>query len=240
MPNAITVELLAAGDVSGSGSGSAVDLESTLRRALKLEVQLAPVTGDPGVALSVESRISATAPWRTVMEARTLEDIGQVDLYAYGCDQYVRASYAIPAGVTVHLQVSAKATVLFCQPRDIGRFAMPLAAAEAFDAEKRLAACVWASCVADGYLNNSYIGPITAWDDDLRGYCAKIAAAHMLAGGTDPEGPDKVFFDAERAAIAWLERIANGRLKPPGIVDSTPEEFEGGSVVVSGGVSRGW
>jgi hypothetical protein len=94
--------------------------------------------------------------------------------------------------------------------------------------------------MAEGYVSSAYEMPITAWGEDLRSATARIAGATLFrVRGADPQGPDAIVFDGESKAIKWLDRIANGRLKPPAIVDSTPDDTEGGSYLYSN-TTRGW
>jgi hypothetical protein len=65
--------------------------------------------------------------------------------------------------------------------------------------------------------------------------------AHLFRHrGCDPEGADKVVFDAEKQSLAWVARLGgNNGPRPPGIVDSTPVVNEAAAVVVTR-PSRGW
>ena len=236
MANATKVELLPALDRTTTGFGDAKDI-GTLRRAAIVEASITPVTGSSPVTIVVQTRASEVAPWRQV--AREVVDGA---LTVFGLERYVRAGWEIGAGASVYLSVTANAHVLYCEPRDVGRLAMPERAIEDSDQGKLLSACIAISEVADGYLNGGFTLPLTAWDEGLRLQTARLIAADFLRNrGTDPAGPDSVIFDAENQALkSYFIKISEGKLKPPGIVDSTPEVFEGGSVYAGPTSPRGW
>lgn len=193
----------------------------------------------PGMTVVVETRASASLPWRAV-DTISVGATGTYALNVGGADQYVRITWGLVNLTSITFSASAVAQVTYCDPADITKFAVPEASIEEIGASDRVAACLAVTDVADGYVGGAYTLPLTAWGTDLRLYCAQMAAAHIFrVRGMDPEGPDKVVFDAEANAIKWLDRLANGRLSPPGMVDSTPEVSEGGSVVVSRPM-RGW
>ena len=52
-------------------------------------------------------------------------------------------------------------------------------------------------------------------------------------------GADAVVFDAGKRAAAWLASVAAGRIRPPGLVDSTPDVSEFGLAIASR-TSRRW
>ncbi|HMI91565.1 MAG TPA: phage protein Gp36 family protein [Polyangiales bacterium] len=237
MADSLKAELLAGAERTLTGSGDSVDI-GALRTAGRLSVTLGAVTGSPTAQVALETRGSLTAPWREVRR----EICGaQVQVFVIsGLERYVRATWTAGAGITVFLVVSIDAHVLYCEPLDIARHALPLRATEGILADDITDACIAASTSAEDYIAGAYEMPLTAWPESVRMHVARLAGANLLRNrGIDPEGPDALVFDTERASVKWLTLISNGKLKPPGIVDSTPEEFEGGSVHV-GGTSRGW
>jgi phage gp36-like protein len=243
MPQALAVELAASALVVASGEGTAVDI-GELRRAAKLT---ALVTGytivdsdpTPGVVLTVQTRATASLPWRTI-DTISVTATGAYPLSVGGLDQLVRVTWTLTNMTSCEFAVSGYAHVVYCDPSDIVSDAVPEAAIEDITASARANACISASEEADGYLNSAYELPLSAWGLDLRSKCAEMAAAKLFRQrGFDPDGPDKVVMDTEKAAIEWLNRIANGRLKPPGIVDTTTDDFEGGSFIATT-TSRGW
>ena len=141
---------------------------------------------------------------------------------------------------SVEFAVSGTAYVTYCDPIDISVYSIRSEGIADISATDLANACVSASDGADGYLNSSFALPLTAWGDDLRQHTAEMAGAIVLRSrGADPSGPDALVFDAESKATKWFARIADGKLKPPSMLDSTPDTFEGGSFVVSS-TRRGW
>lgn len=252
MPQPRSFELLASATQVSSGSGGSVDITVTddvavtaIRRALRVtvdvtafvEVDMDPV---PAVVYTLETRASSSAPWRSAGTV-SASDVGVYELAAGGLDALVRVSWAFTNITSATFSATSIAYLTYCDPLDITRYSVPERSIEDVDASTRADACISASDVADGYLNSSFVMPISAWSDDLREMTAHLAAATVFRRrGADPEGPDALVFDAENKALKWLARIADGKLKPVGIVDATPDTFEGGSFVVEGRPRRGW
>lgn len=244
MPQALSIELAASAVVTGSGEGSAVDL-GELRKAAKAtalvtaftEVDADPV---PGVVLALQCSSGATGPWRT-LDTIAVDAVGGYELSVGGSDRYLRVTWTLTNMTGVEFAVAGVAHVTYCDPRDITKFSIRAEGVADISASDLADACIAASDGADDYLNSSFSLPITAWGESLRQHTAELAGAIALrARGADPAGPDALVFDAEGKAIKWFDRISDGKLKPPGIVDQTPEVFEGGSVVVSSACPRGW
>ncbi|HEV8246073.1 MAG TPA: phage protein Gp36 family protein, partial [Polyangiaceae bacterium] len=136
--------------------------------------------------------------------------------------------------------VAGEAHVLYATPSQVKAVSIVPVALSSLSTEQQLDACLAATGECDDYLNSSYVMPITAWGSSLVKHCGSLAVLQMMdARGWQPEGPDLRIVDNRDQAMTYLNRIAAGRLKPPDIVDSTPEVFEGGCFVVSG-APRGW
>ncbi len=244
MTQALAVELAASASVSSDGQGSSVDAGS-LRRALVLQVlvtDFVEVDSDPApaVVVSVQTRPTDSAPWREAGSV-TVTATGAYKLSVGGLDRYVRAAWTLTNMTSVEFSVAGEAHVVYADPTDITAFAVPEASIEEIGASQRVDALVAATEVADGFLNSSFELPISAWGSDLRQNVAILAAATLFRQrGADPQGPDVIVFDSESRAMKWFDRISNGRLKPPGIVDTTPDAFEGGGFVVMSKPKRGW
>jgi phage gp36-like protein len=233
---ALTLELLAAADRSATGNGDSAEA-GALRTAGRVTVTVGHASGGASVQVSIETRGSDVAPWRSV-EAEVWNE-GVHAFAVDGLERHVRASWKVLAGTTVHLAVSLQAHQLYCARHDITLHALPARATEAMGRDDLVSACIAASTSVEDYLASAYTPPITAWPESVRMHAARLAGAHLLSiRGVDPGGPDALVFDNAKDSVKWLQRIADGKLKPPGIVDSTPAEFEGGSVVVSSPARR--
>lgn len=122
----------------------------------------------------------------------------------------------------------------------LDEFGIPSSALEGFDSTKKQAALDAASSVANGYLGAAFVLPLTSWGDDLRQHVVAIAIWNLVnRKGFNPDGVDALFRMRYEDAIDWLRRVADGRLTPDGLVDSTPETFEGASFSMSA-PKRGW
>jgi phage gp36-like protein len=244
MAQPLAISLLPATAIIAPGSGAEMDM-GAVRGALLLDLRVTtftPISDDPVplVAVTLETRADAAAPWRAadVLEAGAA---GTFELAAGGLERFVRVSWTLTNMTTATIDVTGVAHVTYCDPSDITDIAVPEHSIEEIPASKRAKACITATDVADGFVGAAYTLPLTAWGEDLRQQCAYLAAAQLFSGrGFDSQGPDKNVADNRDSALKWLDRLANGRLSPPGMIDSTPEEFDGGSFVVSARPPRGW
>lgn len=254
----ITLRALAALSTVGTTTGTAVDCERLTtaslpdtdgsprvpRWAAKLVLDVVEVAAGAVLKVDVETSADQVA-WRAVYEGddivAPLEE--PLELYVGALQRYVRAKFTLGGSGTPSARFGfvGEAHTVYCTPRQLTSDAVPEHSIAGISASDRLRACIVGSTEGEGYLASAYTTPILAWGDDLAEKTALISAAKIFnVRGRDPEGPDKGVFDAAaEARDQWFNRIANGKLKPPGIVDSTPEVFEGGSVVVSS-PSRGW
>lgn len=258
MANPVAIALLASAVQSADGAGTEVALTGS-RRAVALTVAVTdlelvtpgvgePVAGDADYDLTlytvrvvVETRLSSSHPW---VECSDLDvtATGQQALAAGGLEAEVRVRWEFGTNVTsITFAVDGFAHVVYIDPAHITKYAVPEHSIAEISASARAEACIAVTGEAEGYIAGAYELPLVSWDDEaLRMHVSRIAAALLFSQrGCEPQGADaSVFLERERA-IEWLNRVANGRLKPAGIVDTTPETFEGGSVVLSA-PSRGW
>lgn len=78
-----------------------------------------------------------------------------------------------------------------------------------------------------GYLTE-YTLPITAWGADLRLHTTKLAAHTLLTvRGLNPDGEDVKQLRTD--ALEWATKVAEGKIRPIGIVDSTPDDDDFGA-----------
>lgn len=104
---------------------------------------------------------------------------------------------------------------------ELESLALPQGAQGGLDASAIGTIIARASKEADGYLRVRYTLPLLAWDDDLKGWVADIAAFLCLKRiGANVEADDYKVFKTERdLAIANLKLVAQ-RLLHPNIQDS--------------------
>lgn len=244
MTQALAVELATAASVTTSGEGTSVDA-GELRRALMVNVRVTSFTGvdsdpTPTVSIAIETRPSDSSPWRAAGDAVSVTAAGIYEFAVGSLEQYVRATWTLTNMTSVDFSITGELHVVYADPEDITKYAVPERSIEEITHSERVEALIATTDVANGFVAASFELPLTAWSNDLRIAVAKLAAATLFRRrGMDPQGPDVVVIDAETKAMQWLDRIANGRIKPPGILDSTLETFEGGSYIYTT-PKRGW
>lgn len=241
MSQPLSIELLASATRTAAGSGTALDLglvaNTVPRSAARLDIAVTAFADLERVRLVVEHAVAAAGPWLE-LDALDVVQTGDLQLSVGDTKRWLRVSWefvAIDAAPSVTFSVAGTAHQVYVGPRDLGRYGIRASELEQITTPSaRADACISVSDEADGYLAGRYVLPIKAWDDGLRGQCARMAVRYALDRcGWQPGGPDSVIETSFSRAVKWLERLQKGQLEPPGIVDSTPEVFEGGSVVVS-------
>lgn len=128
----------------------------------------------------------------------------------------------------------------YATAEDLERLGIPDRALESVATEEREAALEAASRLADGYLAAQFTLPLSAWGDDLRDAVVAIAIYRvMVRRGYDPDGGGNTEIRRRyEDAIAWLERIASGKVHPA-VTDATPDVDDAAPVVISP-PRRGW
>lgn len=240
MSQPLSIELHASGVETANGSGAAVDMglvaSVSPRSAAKLEIAVTAFADVERVRLVFEHAALEAGPWLELDEL-DLTQTGDHEHSVGDAKRWLRVSWELfGAGSSPSLtfSVAGKAHQVYVSPRSLQRVMRVHALEDITTPHARAGACISVSSEADGYLGGRYTLPLKQWDDTLTEQCARIAIRYALdACGWQPDGPDGVVEKAFDRAIAWLKRLQDGKLEPPEIVDSTPEVFEGGSVVVS-------
>ncbi len=239
MPQPLSIELRASGAVTAAGSGAAKDLglvaETVPRSAARLEVEVSAFDGLERLRLVIEHAAAETGPWLE-LDALDIEQAGDLELAVGDTKRWLRCRWELFGEDTpsVTFWVRGEAHQVYVSPRQLKSAIRVVALEEITTPSERADACIAVSDEADGYLNGRYVLPLKKWGGDLSAMLAKMAVRYALdAAGWQPDGPDSVIKEAFAHALAWLKRLQDGKLEPPGIVDSTPETFEGGSVVMS-------
>lgn len=233
MPQPLAITLRPPAAATADGEGAAVDIGAA-RTAARLTVTATDGPPQRPFQVAVQTSPDGVGGWVDIDEPLTIGVLGALDFSVAGAQRFLRVRWSVPES-PVTFGVAGVAHQVYCSPHDIGRYGLREQALLDITTQSALAdACITVSAEADGYLGGRYVLPLVAWDDDLRAHCARMAARYALdASGWQPGGPDEVVERSFDRAIAWLKRLQAGQLAPPGIVDSTPTVFEGGSVVVS-------
>lgn len=238
-PTAITVHAL--GAEGESGVGSAVDLgaiatgSTVYRSAARLRLEL--LSGD-SVLVTIETSPDGETGWRVAGGFEGLSGHGVAERAFVGLSRYVRARWELAGEATFSL--AGDAHQVFLSRDDVTSGEIPAHALTDVPDHIFADAIIKASDEVEDALNSAYRPPILAVGDSVRKRAAAIAIFSVLKWrGFQPEGPDELIREAARDAEKWLYRVSQGQIKPPGIVDTTPHQFEGGSVVASR-TRRGW
>lgn len=242
MTDPLDVTLHASGAESSSGSSAAVDIGAR-RSCAKLLLAVTVTSGTlPSLVVAVETSVDGLSGWRSLGEFDTQTTTSSQRRVFAKAERFIRASWTISgtSGPSFSFAVSGTAHVLYATPDDLLNLALPAAALANVAAKEQAAALLAVTDEAAGYLNGHYTLPLVAWDDDLRMHVAAMGAyATLKQRGFDPAGKDDNIVQGRADAIAWLRRIENGQLEPPGIIDSTPGAYDGGAAVVTQ-PRRGW
>jgi len=246
MADPLSITPHASGAEAADGTGAAVDIEAH-RACVRLRLDVSAITvPDPStdhLTVTVQTAPDETGPWRDIGSFPAQTAIGSSLRQTFGaCDRYVRAKWAYAgAAADATFAVYGEAHQLFATPDDVKELAIRSQALDIYDDNALCAFCLRASDKTYSALTASFPEtPITAWNRDITGAAADLAAFYALkARGFNPEGPDKPIATAATAADAYLARIAEGVENPANVVDQTPDAFEGGPLIV-GDTQRGW
>ena len=247
MTTSAAVSLLSSSARSGSGSGSAVDLVE--KTTVILYLDLTAITAG-SLTVTIQTSPNGTSGRTTVSPGNgargslvftAASAVGLQKVTFPGCSQYVRASWSVSGGGTATFAVTGSAYLVFSTPTDL--LSLGLRAEALSDVSH---------AVLDGHLRRAtdeivsslaaqeYLGPFTAWGEDVRGNACTLAGYHaLLARGFKPDDAADPVIQAVADARAWLDLVAKGQRKPFGVTDSTNTEDEGGPYVVTS-ASRGW
>jgi phage gp36-like protein len=123
---------------------------------------------------------------------------------------------------------------------DLANLGLPAGALTGVSTAQQDAALAAAASKADGYLQDRFTLPLTAWGDDLKEAVCHVAAWTLLSSrGFNPEqGGDASVRTRFEDAIRWLEKIAAGTVTPV-VTDSRTSSRAAGPRVASS-TPRGW
>jgi phage gp36-like protein len=239
--NPLAVSLAPAGAQVAGGTGASVDI-GTLRKALRLELVVTALTAGPAPELQVELETSedGVVGWRPVAAFSPVTALGTLEQTFGPVARYVRVTWVLVDITSVTFTLTGAAHVMYAEPKHIRSLGIKGPALQNVADADLVEYCVVSSTEADGYLGKGHTLPLAAWGFDLRLHCAKLAVYHYLnAKGRVPTGPDDIIDLGYAQAIRWLGGVGGGKIVPPELVDSTPEEHEFAYAVESE-PSRDW
>ena len=238
MPNALAITPHASVAETGNGTGLSIDLGDRTYVELTLNV-----TAASGTSLAVVVEHSPTvAAWSQVALFTVVTTNTTQNLVIPVCSRYLRVVWTIVgAAPGFTFSVTGIAHQHYCSVDDFTRFGIPPQALDGVPIAERALACLQASSEAEGYFASAYTMPLVSIDLATRGHVARMSALRLMTfmGFAPDSGKDSSLEAGYTNAVSWLNRIAKGGLRPPGIVDSAPEILEPEVYVVSA-APRGW
>jgi len=126
---------------------------------------------------------------------------------------------------------------------ELDDLALPPDTREGATPDQKTAAISAASAIADGHLVAGGVTlPLTSWGDDLREAVAAIAAFNLATTlGLAPESGERSnLYLRRKAALDWLTRVGEGKVKPVGLVDADPTVPATVGVSLITNARRGW
>lgn len=183
--------------------------------------------------VTLETSADGATGWRTVDSWDAKAAPGKTEQAFASLERYVRVSWAL-SGESATFKVSGQAHQVYFDESDM-RAEVPGRAFETETSASDIAAAILqGSADIEDHCASAYTMPITAWPISVSQRGAQRGIYYLLSRrGFDPEGPDRMIEVKADEAMKWLKRVSQGQLRPPGIVDSTPDTYEGGAVVVS-------
>jgi len=245
MAEPLALVLMAPAAVTADGAATAVEIEGLQRVAL-LTVSVTAYTqsaAGSSVKVYIERRANTDEAWRSDVVSTDEDGVTTVDYLVFtGVGQQAigvelgpltRLRYDLTNMTTVTLGAAGEMHTVYARPSDLGSVLIAKAIREVTLTE-RVKACINATADADGRLALAHTLPLTAWGPDLTEKTAQLAVAKaMTIRGADITGPDSLVYQERDKALSWLNLVAAGRIQPTGLVDSTPEVYQAGAVVVS-------
>jgi phage gp36-like protein len=215
MPSPLAITLHASGAETVSGTGTSVDLAD--RTLVELTLDLTAISGtSAALAVTVETSMTGS-DWSYLGKFETLGAAGARTLLLPVTKERIRARWVL-TGTTpsTTFSVAGTAQQLYALPSDLMRFGLPARALESVPMTAIVDACFAASEEAAGYLGSAYSLPLASWGVDLRMHVAKMAAYNLMSiRGYDPDsGQDRLLQVGRDQAVTWLNRVADGKLRP--------------------------
>ena len=131
----------------------------------------------------------------------------------------------------------------YCSQEDLTNLGINPDAIRSITSDQLDAAIAAASDEMDGYLGSQYKLPLTAWGQDVRLMCARLAIYIVMAArGINPDNPGDQQLESARAiAERWCKRISDGSLALT-VTDSSQQGsgYVAGGVQISSNRSRGY
>jgi len=241
MAQALAIVGLALAARTGTGQGAAVDIGAT-RSAARLQLELTAISGaNASLVVTLETSADGATGWRAVDAWDALTAVDKVERNFAGLSRFVRVSWVLTGtGPSATFTVYGDAHQLFLTIGSLNGAQVPTKAIASVPKTVVAGALIDASQDGEDAMASSFTLPIVSVGPSMTKRLAAIAAYHVMSfRGFQPQGTDELFIKNHDDAQAWLMRVSQAKLRPPGIVDSAPTTYEGGAAVVTN-ASRGW
>lgn len=234
--------LLPSAAQTAQGAGSAIDL-GTRDRLLRQSLAISAAAGtSPSLAVRLEASADGATGWRTFGTFTPASEVTAEKLTFIAPEQFVRVAWTLTGtgSPSFTFGVAGAKGIAYANLDDLDTHGMPNGALAAMTPSKRAAALAATTEEIGGALSLRYDLPLQSWGIDLTKACCKITAYELLSvKGFNPDGDDSNVRDRYDDAWKWVTAVANSKLNPVDLIDSTPQEDDDG-VVVSSYPSRGW
>jgi len=235
MPNPLAITLHASAAETVAGTGAETDVG--LRTYTEIQLDVTAITGTLSVTVESSPTLSS---WTPVGYFNSVTAQGARTLTVPDGNRYLRARWQATSAT---FSVTGKAHQLYVLPKDIAALAPGRNLLDTLGLADLAKACLTASSEAEGYLASAATLPIVALDDATKTHIARLALFEVFRFRGIAVGSQESIEIARSDALTWLNRIATGKLRPPGLVDATPDTPEVGSpfdLYVVSQPSRGW
>lgn len=243
MPDPKTVTLHASAAETTSGLGPVVDVGVRTYN----EVNLAVTAISGNLTVTIESS-AAQLSWSALGYFKEITSVLSRTIIVPDGQRYLRARWALTGTAT--FAVTDVAHQLYATPADVAKTGIAKATLDSIPVVDIATACLNASSEAEGYLAASTTLPITSLDAATRQHIARMALFETFRFRPTHVATHAGMIEIGRSdALAWLTKVAAGKLRPVELVDSaaeTPGSGSSGSTGTAGGAfvislpSRRW
>lgn len=243
MPNPKDIILRASAASTTGGTGAVLDVEGRTYTEVMLDVTA--IASGTTLEVTIESSPTQSS-WLQVGFFRKVTTQGARNLVVPDGHRYLRAVWTLSgSSPSATFVVTATAHQLYASPKDLALSGVSKSVLDGMTVLEQATACLVASSEAEGYLANATTLPITSLDAATRTHIARMAVFEtQRAKGNIGKENTGVFEIGRSDALKWLGGISSGKVRPPGLVDATPDVAEtgtgSGDLFVISVPRRGW
>lgn len=231
MPDPKEIVLHASAAEVISGIGPVVDVG--VRTYTEVTLGVTAITGSLSVTIEASP---AQLSWTALGHLKSITTTGTRTTVVPDGMKFLRARWEVTGTAT--FLITGVAHQLYATPADVAKTGFAKAALEAIPVVDVATACLNASSEAEGYLAASTTLPIASLDAATRQHIARMALFETFRFRAAQAATNQPMIEIGRSdAIAWLTKVASGKLRPVELVDSNPVQPTPGTGGSSGGSS---